>query len=58
MIKLLKHIWAGPWTVKASFLFLAFIFLVLLIADPGRVIFTTLFVATVLRLVSWIFDEE
>lgn len=58
MIDILKRIWAGPWSVKISFLFLAFVVLCVLLVDPGRVIFFALLFGAVIRIVDWLSDDE
>ena len=58
MIELIKHIWAGSWLVKASVVFLSFVLAICLIGDPGRTIFTGLFIVAVLAIVRRLDSED
>ena len=58
MIDLIKRIWQGSLAVKLSLLFLAFVFLVALIADPGRTIFIALLFASVIKIVQHLDKED
>lgn len=56
MLELIKHIWSGSWAVKASLIFLLLIYVLALIGDPGRVIFTTLIMVSVVSIANRLFQ--
>jgi len=58
MLELIKHIWSGSWAVKASLIFLLLIYVLALIGDPGRVIFTTLIMVSVVSIANRLFSDE
>lgn len=58
MKKFLDKLWASPFAVKISFAFLFFVFLVALIADPGRVIFAVALIYSVFRIIDWFWGTE
>jgi hypothetical protein len=60
MIELIKRVWSGSFAVKASVVFLALVFLICLIGDPGRTIFTVLCVAAGFAIINRIdgLDDE
>jgi hypothetical protein len=58
MIDFIKHIWSGSLLVKSSVVFLALVILVCLIADPGRVIFTGLFIGAAIAILNRIDEKD
>lgn len=58
MIGFIKNIWSGSLAVKISVVFLTIVFVICLIGDPGRTIFTGLFVAAVFAILNRISDLE
>ena len=58
MIDLIKKIWAGPFTVKSSLVFLLFVALIMLVGNPGMMIFTITLVYAVFNIVEWLAKED
>ena len=58
MIDLFKKIWAGPFTVKSSFLFLLFIVLVFLLAAPGQTMLLFSLVLAVYNIIEWLAKDD
>jgi hypothetical protein len=58
MIDLIKKVWAGPFAVKASLVFLLFVVLIMLLGNPGMVIFTFALVYSVFSIVNWLDKED
>jgi hypothetical protein len=58
MINLIKKIWAGPFAVKASLVFLLLVVLITLLGNPGIMIFTIALVYSVFSIIDWISKED
>jgi hypothetical protein len=58
MIDLFKKIWAGPFAVKASLVFLLLVVLVMLLGNPGMMIFTIALVYSVFSIFDWLAKDE
>lgn len=58
MKKVLNRLWSSPFSVKLSASFLSVLFLVALIADPGRVLFIIAFMYALFKIIDWFWDAE
>ncbi len=58
MIDLIKKIWAGPFAVKSSLVFLLFVVFVMLLGNPGMMIFTVTLVFAVYNIIEWLAKED
>lgn len=58
MLEIIKHIWSGSWAVKACLIFLLLIYVLALISDPGRIIFTTLIMVAVVAVANRLFSYD
>ena len=58
MIDLIKKIWAGPFIVKSSLVFLLFVVLIMILGNPGMMMFTIALVFAVYNIMEWLFKDE
>ncbi len=58
MIDFIKKIWAGPFTVKTSFLFLLFVIIVMVLANPGKMIFAFGLLFAIFNILEWLYKED
>jgi hypothetical protein len=58
MIKFLKHIWAGGWSVRLSFLVVFLFGAMALLTMPGPIIILTLVIASFIRLIKHFHDND
>ena len=58
MVNLIKKIWAGPFIVKSSLLFLAFMALIYLVVMPGPVIVWFTIMLAVYNIVEWLSNQN
>lgn len=52
MMKFLKRVWTGGWSVRLSFLFLFLVFTAIFLADPGPILLFVLVAACAIRLLK------
>lgn len=58
MIDLFKKIWAGPFVVKSSLVFLLFVLLVFFLAAPGQTMLLFSLVFAVYNIIEWVAKED
>jgi len=58
MIKLIKDIWAGPFSVKLSLVFLLVVATLLILSAPGHWLFLIALMYALFRIFTWIVEHE
>ena len=58
MIKLLKDIWAGPFSVKLSLVFVLFVLFCMILVAPGPWLFLFAIMYSLFRIFTWIVENE
>jgi L-asparagine transporter-like permease len=58
MIEFIKKVWAGPFSVKVSLVFLLCVVLIMLLGNPGMMIFTIALVYSVFSIAEWLAKED
>ncbi len=58
MIDLFKKVWAGPFIVKSSLVFLLFVLFIMLLGNPGMMMFTIAVGFAVYNIIEWLTKED
>jgi len=58
MIDTIKKIWAGPFQVKISLVFIFSVILVFLLAAPGQMLFLLGLMYSVYQIANWMDKDE
>jgi ABC-type bacteriocin/lantibiotic exporter with double-glycine peptidase domain len=58
MIEFIKKVWAGPFSVKVSLIFVLFVVLVMFLGNPGLMLFSVCFFFAMSQIFNWLFKDE